>query len=181
MALRARGIFRGLNRPEHKQDGKLLDRATLLSRLVWTQWGSRQVVNPILCTTATKLIPVVEHGAAVCKKWFPFYTLYIVAACGRPGRTRYELSPVPPDAGELAFGCSFEPTIRPGQYSPDQVQCFKNEIFAAGLEHQTSYYRFGGRMKTYIRPALGDPIVNRHLAIKRDMDPGMVLNPHVIF
>jgi hypothetical protein len=181
MARRACHILRGLHRAEHQEHGKLLDRAALLSRLVWTEWGGRQVINPNLCTTAAKLIPAVEHGAAVCRRWFRFYTLYIVSACRRPDRTRYELSAVPPDAGELAFGCSFEPTIRPDEYSPEQLQRFKNEIFSVGLAYQTSYYRFGGGMKPYIRRALGDVVVDRHLAVKRDMDPGMILNPHVIF
>jgi hypothetical protein len=36
-------------------------------------------------------------------------------------------------------------------------------------------------MKGYIRRALGDAVVDKHLAMKREVDPGMVLNRDVIF
>ena len=45
----------------------------------------------------------------------------------------------------------------------------------------TSYYRFGGMMKGYIRRALGDEVVEKHLAMKRNADPAMILNRDVIF
>ena len=41
---------------------------------------------------------------------------------------------------------------------------------------ETSYYRFGGMMKSYIRRALGDAVVDRHLELKRAADPAMILN-----
>ena len=44
-----------------------------------------------------------------------------------------------------------------------------------------SYYRFGGMMKGYIRRVFGDALVDRHLAMKRTADPGMILNRDVIF
>ena len=44
-----------------------------------------------------------------------------------------------------------------------------------------SYYRFGGMMKGYIRRALGDEVVDRHLAMKREADPNMILNRDVVF
>jgi FAD/FMN-containing dehydrogenase len=45
----------------------------------------------------------------------------------------------------------------------------------------TSYYRFGGMMKGYIRRAFGDELVDKHLALKKQADPAMILNPDVIF
>lgn len=66
-------------------------------------------------------------------------------------------------------------------YSRDELQSFKNEIYDIGVDMQTSYYRFGGMMKGYIRRALGDEMVDRHLAMKRDADPSMILNRDVIF
>ena len=36
-------------------------------------------------------------------------------------------------------------------------------------------------MKGHIRRALGDDVVERHLALKLAADPGMVLNRDVIF
>ena len=46
---------------------------------------------------------------------------------------------------------------------------------------KTTYYRFGGMMKGYIRRALGDEVVDRHLELKRAADPAMILNPDVVF
>jgi FAD/FMN-containing dehydrogenase len=66
-------------------------------------------------------------------------------------------------------------------YSRDHLQAFKNEIYDIGVEMHTSYYRFGGMMKGYIRRAFGDELVDRHLAMKRAADPAMILNPDVIF
>ncbi len=66
-------------------------------------------------------------------------------------------------------------------YSRDHLQSFKNEIYDIGVDLGTSYYRFGGMMKGYIRRALGDEVVERHLAMKRAADPAMVLNRDVIF
>jgi len=61
------------------------------------------------------------------------------------------------------------------------LQSFKNEIYDIGVEMNTSYYRFGGMMKTYIRRALGNEVVEKHLALKRIADPAMILNRNVIF
>ena len=36
-------------------------------------------------------------------------------------------------------------------------------------------------MKGYIRRALGDEVVDRHLAMKRKADPAMILNRNVVF
>jgi hypothetical protein len=44
-----------------------------------------------------------------------------------------------------------------------------------------SYYRFGGMMKGYIRRVFGDEVVDRHLAMKLQADPAMILNRDVIF
>ena len=66
-------------------------------------------------------------------------------------------------------------------YSRDHLQSFKNEIYDIGVDLGTSYYRFGGMMKGYIRRALGDDVVDRHLALKQNADPAMILNPDVVF
>ena len=50
-----------------------------------------------------------------------------------------------------------------------------------GLELGGSYYRFGGVMKPYIRRMFGDEMVDRHRAMKLQLDPGFILNPDVIF
>ena len=49
------------------------------------------------------------------------------------------------------------------------------------MELGTSYYRFGGMMKGYIRRVFGNEVVDRHLRYKREADPAMVLNRGVIF
>jgi hypothetical protein len=46
---------------------------------------------------------------------------------------------------------------------------------------QRGGYRFGGVMKGYIRRMFGDEVVDRHLAMKREADPAMILNRNVIF
>ena len=94
---------------------------------------------------------------------------------------RNELSCVPPDAGEYAYGCEFEPMLGGKTYSRDYMQSFKNEIYDIAVDLGTSYYRFGGMMKGYIRRVFGDEVVDRHLEMKRKADPAMILNPDVIF
>ena len=66
-------------------------------------------------------------------------------------------------------------------YSRDHLQSFKNEIYDIGVDMKTSYYRFGGMMKSYVRRALGDQVVDKHLALKKAADPAMILNPDVVF
>ena len=66
-------------------------------------------------------------------------------------------------------------------YSRDHLQSFKNEIYDIGVDMGTSYYRFGGMMKGYIRRVFGDSLVDKHLAMKREVDPAMILNRDVIF
>ena len=63
----------------------------------------------------------------------------------------------------------------------DRLQSFKNEIYDIGVELGTSYYRFGGMMKGYVRRVFGDALVDKHLAHKRRADPAMILNRDVIF
>ena len=67
------------------------------------------------------------------------------------------------------------------EYSNEHLLSFKNEIYDIGLHLKTSYYRFGGMMKGYIRKAFGDELVDKHLEMKRAADPAMILNADVIF
>ena len=71
--------------------------------------------------------------------------------------------------------------IKGQTYSRDYLQSFKNEIYDIGVDMQTSYYRFGGMMKGYIRRVFGDEVVDRHLKMKQEADPAMILNADVIF
>jgi FAD/FMN-containing dehydrogenase len=179
---RKRELFPELRRPEYMRDGVMFDRSVVFSRAVWKFWGSRQMVIPDLATSTTKFVEAVQRGNAVCRKYFPHYTLYLVGIKLRPEhRAHYEMSCVPPDAEGWAYGCEFEPMMDDGVYSRDYLQSFKNEIYDIGVDMGASYYRFGGMMKGYIRRALGDAVVDRHLALKRAADPAMILNRHVIF
>ena len=45
-------------------------------------------------------------------------------------------------------------------YSRDWLQSFKNEIYDIGVRMGTSYYRFGGMMKGYLRRVFGDALVH---------------------
>ena len=96
-------------------------------------------------------------------------------------KERYEMSCVPPDARDFAYGCEFEPMLGDAVYSRDTLQSFKNEIYDIGVDLGASCYRFGGMMKGYIRRVFGDALVERHLAMKRAADPAMILNREVIF
>ena len=175
-------LFPEFHRPEFHRDGKMHDRTVLFSRAVWKHWGGRQMVIPDLATSAEKFVTAVERGNAVCRKYFPYYTLYCVGIRLREEhRPHYELSCVPPDARVRAYGCEFEPMLGDVLYSRDTLQSFKNEIYDIGVALGASYYRFGGMMKGYIRRVFGDEIVDRHLAMKRAADPAMILNRNVIF
>ena len=174
-------LFPDFHRSEYMRDGKIVDRTVVFSRAVWKHWGGRQIVIPDLATNGEKFVDVVVRGNQVCRKYFPYYTLYCVGIKLGPRRQRYELSSIPPDAGTFAYGCEFEPMLCNRTYSRDYLQSFKNEIYDIGVDMQTSYYRFGGMMKGYIRRALGDEVVEKHLALKKAADPAMILNPDVIF
>ena len=96
--------------PNTCADGVMLDRTVVFSRAVWKFWGSRQMVIPDLATSAEKFVDAVERGNAVCRKYFPHYTLYCVGIRLRPEhRAHYEMSCIPPDAQGWAYGCEFEP------------------------------------------------------------------------
>ena len=179
---RKRDVFPEFRRPEFVQDGLMQDRTVVFSRAVWKHWGSKQMVIPDLATSVEKFIGAVERGNAVCRKYFPHYTLYCVGIKLRADhRPHYEMSCIPPDAEGWAYGCEFEPMMENNVYSRDYLQAFKNAIYDIGIDVGASYYRFGGMMKGYIRRVFGDEVVDRHLAMKKKADPAMILNRGVIF
>ncbi len=175
-------LFPEFRRPEFMDGGKMLDRSIVFSRAVWKFWGSRNMVIPDLACSKEKFLDAVLRGNAVCKKHFRHYTLYCVGIRLREDhRPHYEMSCIPPDARGHAYGCEFEPMLEKEAFSRDRLQAFKNEIYDIGVELGTSYYRFGGMMKGYIRRVFGDAMVDKHLAAKRAADPAMILNRDVIF
>ena len=179
-------LFPEFRRPEHTRNGKMTDRTVVFSRAVWKHWGSRQMVIPDLATSSEKFVDAVQKGNAVCKKYFPYYTLYCVGIKLRSDHLpHYEMSCIPADAKTHAYGCEFEPMMgdlnADATYSRDTLQSFKNEIYDIGVTVGASYYRFGGMMKGYIRRVFGDAVVDKHLAMKSKADPGMILNRDVIF
>ncbi len=179
---RKRALFPDLQPAHHMRNGELLDRTVVFSRAVWKHWGHKNMVIPDLATSVDKFVDAVEKGNAVCKRFFPRYTLYCVGIKLRPEhQPHYELSSIPPDASGWSYGCEFEPILDDYHYSRDYLQSFKNAIYDIGVDMETSYYRFGGMMKGYIRRALGDEVVAKHLAMKKAADPAMVLNRNVIF
>lgn len=178
---RKRALQPAFNPGHHMADGKIVDRVVVFGNAIWKFWGGRQMVIPDLATSAEKFVEAIERGNAVCRKYFPHYTLYCVGIKLSGRRRRYEMSCIPPDATDIAYGCEFEPILGDTVYSRDYLQSFKNEIYDIGVDMKTSYYRFGGMMKGYIRRALGDEVVDKHLAMKRAADPAMILNADVIF
>jgi hypothetical protein len=179
---RKQAVFPEFRRPEFHRDGRMEDRTVVFSRAVWKHWGSRNMVIPDLATSAGRFVEAVERGNAVCRKYFRHYTLYCVGIKLRADHApHYEMSCIPPGAEGWAYGCEFEPMIEGEVYSRDHFQSFKNAIYDIGVDLGASYYRFGGMMKGYIRRVFGDGLVDRHLAMKRDADPAMILNRDVIF
>ncbi|OGS06716.1 MAG: hypothetical protein A2270_05480 [Elusimicrobia bacterium RIFOXYA12_FULL_51_18] len=178
---RKQALEPAFNPSHYMENGKIVDRAVVFGNQVWKFWGGKQMVIPDLAVSAGKYVEAIERGNAVCKKYFPRYTLYCVGIKLSRPRDRYELSCVPPDAVDFAYGCEFEPMLGDTVYSREYLQAFKNEIYDIGVDMKTSYYRFGGMMKGYIRRAFGDEVVDKHLAMKREADPAMILNPDVIF
>jgi len=181
---RKRSLLPELSPPGHMQEGKIIDRTVVFSRAVWKFWGGKKMIIPDLATSSEKFAEAVEKGNEVCRRYFPHYTLYCVGIKlfgSFESRPRYELSCIPPDAHDFGYGCEFEPMLGNHNYSRDHFQSFKNEIYDIGVDMGTSYYRFGGMMKGYIRRAFGDELVDKHLAMKQKADPAMILNPDVIF
>jgi FAD/FMN-containing dehydrogenase len=178
---RKRELEPAFNPSQYMENGRIVDRAVVFGNQVWKFWGGRKMVIPDLAVSSEKFVEAIERGNAVCKKYFLRYTLYCVGIKLSGRRERYELSCIPPDAVDFAYGCEFEPILGDAVYSRDYLQAFKNEIYDIGVEMKTSYYRFGGMMKGYIRRVFGDEVVDRHLAMKRAADPAMILNPDVIF
>ncbi len=178
---RKRTLLPAFSPSHHMRDGKIVDRTVVFSHAVWKFWGGRQMVIPDLATSEEKFVEAIIRGNEVCKKYFDRYTLYCVGIKIRDGLPRYEMSCIPPDASGYAYGCEFEPLLEGRNYSRDYLQSFKNDIYDIGVDMGTSYYRFGGMMKGYIRQVFGDELVDRHLEMKRAADPAMILNPDVIF
>lgn len=178
---RKRALMPEFSPPGHMHGGKIVDRSVVFSKAVWKFWGGKQMVIPDLATSSEKFVEAIERGNEVCRRYFPYYTLYCVGIRLFGKRPRYELSCIPPDAGKFVYGCEFEPMLNNSNYSRDYLQSFKNDIYDIGVEMGTSYYRFGGLMKGYIRRVFGDELVDKHLAMKREADPAMILNPDVIF
>ncbi len=178
---RKRALLPELSPPGHMHEGKIVDRTVVFSRAVWKFWGGKQMVIPDLATSSEKFVEAILRGNEVCKRYFPHYTLYCVGIKLFGNLPRYELSCIPPDAKDIAYGCEFEPILGNKDYSRDYLQSFKNDIYDIGVDMGTSYYRFGGMMKGYIRRVFGGELVDRHLKMKQEADPGMILNADVIF
>ena len=179
---RKQALFPEFHRPEFMRNGKIVDRTVVYSRAVWKFWGGKTVVIPDIATNTENFVEAVVKGNAVCKKHFPYYTLYCVGIKIQDKYPeRYELSCVPPNAKDYAWGCEFEPMILDKTYSRDEFQTFKNEIYDVGIECGSSFYRFGGGMKSYIPKVFGAEMMQRYREEKLKMDPNFILNSKVIF
>ncbi|MDX8393371.1 MAG: FAD-binding oxidoreductase [Mariprofundales bacterium] len=187
LARRKTELLPDLQPEAYMQDGMLLDRTVVFSRAVWKHWGGRKMVIPDIASNSKNFTEAVERGNAVCKKYFPYYTLYCVAIRLRADHNNhYEMSCIPNNAlgnesDGFAYGCEFEPMLHGQTPSRDTLQSFKNDIYDIGLDLDSSFYRFGGMMKSYIRRAFGNEIVDKHLDMKRSADPAFILNRDVIF
>ncbi len=179
---RKQALFPEFHRPEFMDGNKIHDRTVVYSRAVWKFWGGKIVVIPDIASNTESFADAVIEGVKVCKKHFPYFTMYCVGIKLQDhSPERYELSCIPPNAKNFAWGCEFEPMILDKVYSRDQFQSFKNEIYDVGIKHQSSFYRFGGGMKAYIPKVFGEKMMQKHFDEKLKMDPAFILNPEVIF
>ena len=174
-------LLPALHDPLFMQDEAVHDRTVVFSRLIWRYWGGPQIVIPDLAITKADFESAARRGIDVCKKYFPYFTLYAVMIRKFGHRPRYEMSAIPATGDEHVCGIEFSPLVEGVRYSRDHFQSFKNAIYDIGLELGGSYYRFGGLMKPYIRRMFGDEMVNRHRAMKQALDPAFILNRDVIF
>ncbi|HEX7896784.1 MAG TPA: FAD-binding oxidoreductase [Planctomycetota bacterium] len=174
-------LLPALTHPLFTRGGKLEDRTVVFSRLIWEYWGDRQVVIPDLAITKKNFAEAARRGIDVCRRHFPYFTLYCVMIRKFGERPRYEMSAIPPTSDAHVCGIEFSPLLEGADYARDHFQSFKNAIYDEGLKLGGSYYRFGGVMKPYIRRMFGDAMVDRHKAMKRSLDPAFILNPEVVF
>ena len=174
-------LLPALHDPLFVRDGVVHDRTVVFSRLIWRYWGGPQVVIPDLAITKANFETAARRGIEVCKKFFPYFTLYAVMIRKFGHRPRYEMSAIPETSDDHVCGIEFSPLLEGARYSRDHFQRFKNAIYDVGLELGGSYYRFGGVMKPYVRRMFGDEMVNRHRAMKQQLDPSFILNRDVVF
>lgn len=178
---RKKDLLPALHDPLYVRDGAVHDRTVVFSRLIWRYWGGPQVVIPDLAITKAHFEAAARRGIAVCKQYFPYFTLYAVMIRKFGDRPRYEMSAIPATGDDHVCGIEFSPLLEGANYSRDHVQRFKNAIYDVGLGLGGSYYRFGGLMKPYVRRRFGDEMVNRHRAMKQQLDPAFILNRDVVF
>jgi FAD/FMN-containing dehydrogenase len=174
-------LLPALHDPLFARDGVLHDRTVVFSRLIWRYWGGAQVVIPDLAITKANFEAAARRGIAVCRQYFPYFTLYAVMIRKFGNRPRYEMSAIPATGDDHVCGIEFSPLLEGAHYSRDHFQRFKNSIYDVGLDLGGSYYRFGGVMKPYVRRIFGDEMVNRHRAMKQQLDPAFILNRDVVF
>jgi len=178
---RKSALLPALQDPDFVEKGRTHDRAIVFSRLIWRYWGDKRVVVPDLAITKDKFVTAARRGIAVCRRFFPLFTLYCVMIRKYGDRPRYEMSSIPPSKDDHVCGIEFSPLLDGREFSRDHFMSFQNAIYDIGLDLGGSYYRFGGVMKPYIRRMFGDAMFERHRAIKRKLDPAFILNPGVVF
>lgn len=178
---RKASLLPALHDPLFVRDGAVHDRTVVFSRLIWRYWGGPQVVIPDLAITKANFETAARRGIDVCKKYFPYFTLYAVMIRKFGNRPRYEMSAIPATGDDHVCGIEFSPLLEGANYSRDHFQRFKNAIYDIGLEIGGSYYRFGGVMKPYVRRMFGGEMVDRHRAMKQQLDPAFILNRDVLF
>jgi len=178
---RKAALLPALTHPHFSREGRLDDRTVVFSRLIWQYWGDRKVVIPDLAITKANFVEAARRGIEVCKRYFPYFTLYCVMIRKFGSRGRYEMSAIPATKDDHVCGIEFSPLLEGATYSADHFQSFKNAIYDVGLALGGSYYRFGGVMKSYIPRMFGKEMVERHRAMKLAADPAFILNPEAVF
>ena len=172
-------LLPALHDPLFVRDGVVHDRTVVFSRLIWRYWGGPQVVIPDLAITKANFEAAARRGIDVCKRYFPYFTLYAVMIRKFGNRPRYEMSAIPATGDDHVCGIEFSPLLEGASYSRDHFQRFKNAIYDVGLDLGGSYYRFGGVMKPYVRRMFGDEMVEPAPRDEAGARPGVHPQPDV--
>jgi FAD/FMN-containing dehydrogenase len=172
-------IFSHLKNPAYYEAGFCRNRLQMFSRLVWDYWGKPPVVIPDISLRLKDLVPALLQGNELCRKTFPYYTIYVVLVRKNSWSRRYNLGPFPRTEERLLGGLEFEP-LQASRISPRKLQDFKDEVYKIGKTFGGRAYRFGGLMKKHIPDFCGPKEWQDFLLAKKRWDPDNRLNPRVI-
>jgi FAD/FMN-containing dehydrogenase len=173
-------ILSHLQDPRFFREGLLHNRHAAFGKLIWAYWGKQPLVIPDLSLTLANFKQGVMEGNEICKRYFPYYTLYIVLVKKQGWKPRYHMGPFPETEECLMGGVEFEPLFLDLEKDREKIQDFKNEIYELGVKLNGRAYRFGGAMKDFAQRFCGEKNWQEFLDQKALYDPQDILNSAVL-